>query len=159
MNRKILFAAGLLLVGGGLFLAIGRGAFNSASAQEAYAGEPEILAATFASAWCSSCKILEPRLAKVMPAFRDQPVKFIDLDFTFGKTKAHQELAAENGFEDAYERFKSGTGYTLLIDAQTGDVIDVITMNHSAQAMRAAIAQAIAVAAVAPTETQSSDNP
>ncbi len=146
MTRKNLIAAALFVFGAAGFFFYGRGAVSSAEAQYAYEGEPEIIAATFASAWCSACKILEPRLARVAPAFADKPVRFVEFDFTFGKKGAHADLATENGFADVYERFQGATGFTLLIDADTGDVVDTLTINHSEDAMRAAIAAAVAVA-------------
>ena len=146
-SKDILFAA-ILLLGVVAFFSYGRGTASNAYAESAYEGEPEIIAATFASAWCTACKVLEPRLAKVIPDFLDKPVKFIELDFTFGKNDGHRTLAEENNFPEVYERFKSGTGFTLLIDSETGKVIDTLTMNHSKDAMRAAIAQAIAVASL-----------
>ena len=144
-SKNILFVA-ILLLGGLAFFFYGRGTASDAYAENTYEGEPEIIAATFASAWCSACKILEPRLAKVIPDFSDKPVKFVELDFTFGKNDGHKTLAEENNFPEVYERFKSGTGFTLLIDSETGKVVDTLTMNHSKDAMRAAIAQAIAFA-------------
>ncbi|GJL92556.1 thioredoxin domain-containing protein [Hyphococcus sp.] len=108
--------------------------------------EPEIVAVTFASAWCSSCKILQPRLAEVIPDFADKPVKFVELDFTFGQRGAVEEKARAEGLAEIYPRFKGATGFTLLVDHKTGEIIDTLTMNHSKPAMRAALAQALAVA-------------
>jgi len=150
-SKNILFIATLLL-GGAAFFFYGRGTASSAYAESVYEGEPEIIAATFASAWCSACKILEPRLAKVIPGFSNKPVKFVELDFTFGKNDDHKALAEENNFSEVYERFKSGTGFTLLIDSETGKVVDTLTINHSKEAMRAAIAQAVAFASQPTTD-------
>lgn len=108
--------------------------------------EPEVIAATFSSEWCASCKILEPRLAKIMPEFAGQPVKFIDLDFTYGERRELAEAAAADGLADIYPRFKGATGFTLLVDRDTGDILDSLTVNYDAEAMRAAIARALAVA-------------
>lgn len=108
--------------------------------------QPEVIAATFSSAWCSACKILEPKLADIVPDFADKPVKFVKLNFTFGEGDDQKSIALENAFSDAYERFKGGTGFTLLIDAQTGEVMDMLTMNHPKPAMRAMIAQSLALA-------------
>ncbi len=140
-----------IVIGGvGLFAFSGRS--SATDAEYVYDGEPEVIAATFSSAWCSSCKILAPRLAKVIPDFADRPIKFVELDFTFGQRTDVEEQAAKEGLSDIYPRFKGATGFTLLVDADTGEIIDMLTMNHSKQAMRAVIAQAIAVA-VAPEET------
>lgn len=126
-------------------------AFSGRSAETdpeyTYDGEPEVIAATFSAAWCSTCKILEPRLAGVIPRFADQPVKFIKLDFTLGERPEVEALAVREGLSDIYPRFKGASGFTLLVDRDTGAIIDMLTINHNDRAMRAAIAQAIAVAA------------
>lgn len=108
--------------------------------------EPEVVAVTFASAWCSSCKILEPRLAAVISDFANEPVKFVELDFTFGQRAEIEELARAEGLADIYPRFKGATGFTLLVDKDTGEIIDTLTIDHSKAAMRAALAQALAIA-------------
>ena len=153
MKSKNLVSYAIMLIAVTAFFFYGRGTASDEHVESTYAGPPEIVAATFTSAWCSACKILEPRLSKVRPNFTDKPVKFVDLDFTFGKNEEHQSLADVNNFSEAYDRFKTGTGFTLLIDAETGKVIDTLTMNHSKEAMRAAIAQAIAFASRPEPET------
>ena len=141
--KKYIFP--IVLIGGiAVFVFSGR---NSATGAEyTFEGKPEIVAATFSSAWCSSCKILEPRLAGVIPDFSDKPVKFVKLDFTLGQRKEIEEKAAAEGLSDIYPRFKGATGFTLLVDTDTGEIIDMLTINHTDRAMRAAIAQSIAVA-------------
>ena len=126
-----------------LVLGVAVVAFSGRSAET----DPEVIAATFSAAWCSTCKILEPRLAGVIPRFADQPVKFIKLDFTLGERPEVEALAAREGLSDIYPRFKGASGFTLLVDRDTGEIIDMLTINHNDRAMRAAIAQAIAVAA------------
>ena len=110
------------------------------------AEEPEIVAATFSAAWCAPCRILEPRLAGVIPRFADDPVKFVKLDFTRGPHEEVEALARREGLSDVYRRFGGASGFTLLVDRETGEVIDMLTIDHSDRAMRAAIAQAIAAA-------------
>ncbi len=146
MNKRLkdLIFPVVLVVGVAAFALSGRNSATGADYQ--YAGEPEIVAATFSSAWCSSCKILEPRLSDIIPDFVDQPVKFVKLDFTFGQRADIQEQAEAEGLGEIYPRFKGATGFTLLIDHETGEILDSLTINHSKKAMRAAIAQAVAVA-------------
>ncbi|MEL7487552.1 MAG: thioredoxin [Pseudomonadota bacterium] len=147
MALKNILAVAAFALGAVAVIYIGRAPATGATAQSAYDGEPEIIAATFASAWCSSCKVLEPRLKKIIPDFRERPVRFIEFDFTFGKNDGHADLAAETGLAEVFDRFQDATGFTLLVDAESGEVIDMLTINHSQDAMRMAIAQAIAVAA------------
>ena len=134
----------VLAFGVAAFAAYGRsGATNG---EYVYPERPQLIAATFSSAWCTSCKILEPRLEDVAPDFADAPVKFVKLDFTFGQRGAIEEQAAAEGLSDIYPRFKGATGFTLLVDAETGEIVDSLTIKHSRDAMRAAIAQALAQA-------------
>lgn len=147
--KDYLFPA-IVIAGIGLFALSGR--TDATGAEYVYDGEPEIVAATFSSAWCSSCKILKPRLADVIPDFSDDPVKFVEFDFTFGQRAEIFEQAKAEGLEDIYPRFKGATGFTLLIDPDTGEIVEMLTIRHSKSAMRAMIAQAVA-AAERPLET------
>ncbi|MEM9619424.1 MAG: thioredoxin domain-containing protein [Pseudomonadota bacterium] len=139
----------VLVAGLAVFVLTGR---NSATGAEyTFDGEPEIVAATFSSAWCSTCKILKPRLAKIIPEFSDKPVKFVELDFTLGQRTDIADQAAAEGLGEIYPRFEGATGFTLLVDKDTGKIVDMLTINHNERAMRAAIAQSIAVASRADT--------
>ncbi len=141
--KSYLFPA-IVIAGVAAFALTGRTA--ATSPEYVLEGEPEIVAVTFASAWCSSCKILEPRLAEVIPDFRGKPVKFVKLDFTFGQRGAVEDQARAEGLAEIYPRFKGATGFTLLVDHETGEIIDSLTINHTKAAMRAALAQALAIA-------------
>lgn len=107
------------------------------------AGAPAVIAASFVSAWCGSCKILEPKLARVIPQFAGKPVKFEALDFTFGDRPELAELAAKDGYSVVYARFAGATGFTLLIDSETGEVLDRLTMNDTEASMRERIGRAL----------------
>lgn len=116
------------------------------SAEAPYQGEPKVVAATFSSAWCSACKILKPKLAKVIPQFANEPVAFIEFDFTFGPNDDLRAEADKYELGALYERNKGATGFTVLIDRETGEIIDTLTMNFSEGAMKSAIARAISIA-------------
>ena len=141
--KNTLFYA-ILIVGFVVFFFTARAPAEDTDAP--FDGEPEIVVATFSSAWCSACKILKPSLVKVIPDFQGEPVSFVEFDFTFGQEAEIRHVAVEQGFAEIYDRFKGGTGFSLLIDPETGKIVDTLTMNHSSKAMRAAIAQAIAIA-------------
>lgn len=143
--KSLMFPA-ILALGIAMFAVTGRDSAAS-GADYVLEQEPEVIAVTFASAWCSSCKILQPRLAKVIPDFADKPVKFVELDFTYGQRGAIEDKARAEGLADIYPDFKGATGFTLLVDYDTGEIIDSLTINHTQPAMRAALAQALALAA------------
>lgn len=107
----------------------------------------QVVAVTFSSKWCGPCKILKPRLAAVKPDFAGKPVRFIELSFTFGEPDTYRALAEAEGFATAYRQYHKATGFTVLINRDSGKVIDILTMDFTKDAMRAAITQALADAA------------
>lgn len=110
----------------------------------------ELLAVTFTSAWCASCKILNPRLKQVTTAFESHSVEFITLDFTFGNRNGTRQLAKQHNFTEVYERYSYSTGFTLLIDKDTNAIIDTLTVQHTVMAMKQALSAALAIAATTP---------
>lgn len=144
MRRRIFIAALAAVAVAGAAALIARAPATGTSAP--FSGKPEIVAATFASAWCSSCKVLQPKLAKVIPSFAGEPVAFVDLDFTFGPRAEIKALAERFAIGALYERNKGATGFTVLVDHDTGEILDTLTMNFSESAMRSAIARALSIA-------------
>lgn len=134
------------------FAALFAGAFflfaraPATNVEKAALEKPEVVAATFASAWCSACKVLKPKLAKVIPGFADEPVSFIEFDFTFGVKDEIRDEAERYRIADLYDRNKGATGFTVLVDYDTGEILDTLTMNFSEAAMKAAIARAVDIA-------------
>ena len=143
-KRGTTILLGALLVAGAAFALSDR-----RPAAQAFNGEPEIVAATFTSQWCSACRILKPRLLRTMRQFDGQPVKFVEYDLTFGPDRA-RPAAAANGLSSVYERFSAATGYTLLVDVDTGEIVGRLTIGHSQGEMRAAIAAALDAATAGP---------
>lgn len=141
-RRRVLIIGAILLGAAAVFARAATAPSSSVAAP--FEGEPAIVAATFSSAFCAPCKVLKPRLAKAMPAFEDRAVKFVEYDFTFRETDDMRVLAEIDGLADAFDRFAPATGYTLLVEPATGEIVDMLTMDHSPAAMRAALAQALA---------------
>ncbi len=139
-TRTALVAAAALLVPAAAIVGV---KMRSPDVSAVYEGTPEIIAASFVSAWCASCKILEPRLAKVMPAFAEAPVKFEAFDFTFGATPELAERAAQDGYATVYARYAGATGFTLLIDRESGEILDRLTMSDTEQSIQSRIEAAL----------------
>lgn len=144
LKRRNLIFVGALALGVLAFASFGRE--RATGAEYTLGREPEVIAATFTSAWCTACKILEPRLAKAIPSFADKPVKFVDYDFTFGPNEETRATALADGLGPVYDRYAKATGFTILFDPQTEEVLDILTASHSTGAMRAAIARSLAIA-------------
>lgn len=119
---------------------------HAPSVAQTAAGAPQLIAASFTSAWCSACRILEPRLAEVMPKFKDKAIEFLDFDFTFGEDEKLAALAASHDLSRLYEANRGATGFTVLVDAETGAIIDTLTMNFTAADIERALTRALLVA-------------
>ena len=148
MKRNDLVFFGILAAGFAAFVLYGRA--PAANAAASYEGKPELVAATFSSLWCSACKIVKPRVVRIMPSFAGDPVKFVEYDLSFGPDGAPRAAAANDGLSSVYDRFSTATGYTLLIDADTGEIVDMLTVETSPEQMRAAIRSALAKAEATP---------
>ncbi|HCR66478.1 MAG TPA: hypothetical protein DIW38_08195, partial [Oceanicaulis sp.] len=85
--------------------------------------EPRLVAALFRSNWCGPCKVLEPRYESVMTHYVDAPLERVRFDSSFGRRGALARRAREEGVSEAYEATAGSTGFVLLIDRDTGDVL------------------------------------
>lgn len=143
--KKYWFTIAMVIAIAGFATFNGVGFFSKTASESEYVydGKPEIVAATFSSAWCSACKILEPKLAKVVPDFANKPVKFVKLDFSMGQGSGPAKVAEDNNFTSVYEKYKGSTGHTLLLDAETGEIIDQLTVKLSSDEMKQALKSAI----------------
>jgi thiol-disulfide isomerase/thioredoxin len=141
-RRGVLFAAGFVAA---LGVAVAVKGPTPVVAQKA-AAAPRVIAASFTSAWCSSCRILEPRLAEAMPAFKGAAIEFVEFDFTFGETEELAARAAAQGLTRLYDANKGATGFTVLVDARSGEIIDTLTMNFSVADIKGALKRALAIA-------------
>ncbi|WP_440959399.1 thioredoxin domain-containing protein [Oceanicaulis sp. LC35] len=103
----------------------------AASAQSPTAEDPRLVAALFRSNWCGPCKILEPRYERVMAEYAQAPLEQVRFDSSFGRRSALAERASEEGIRPAYDAVSDATGFVLLIDRDTGDVLARITMAYS----------------------------
>ncbi|WP_306016779.1 thioredoxin domain-containing protein [Oceanicaulis sp. MMSF_3324] len=107
---------------------------SSAAAQtdmQAEAAPPRLVAALFRSNWCGPCKILEPRYERVISEYADAPLDRVRFDSSFGRRDALADRAREAGIASAYDAASGRTGFVLLIDRETQDVLARITARYS----------------------------
>jgi len=116
-------------------------------------GEPNLVAATFYSAWCSACAVLDPKLRDVAPAFEGRAVTFHKFDFSLGQPDRLQADAEALGIGDIYRENKGATGFMTLVDRRNQEVLATITMGQSRDEIRQTIEAGIDEAAQ-PLEAQ-----
>ncbi|MDJ0750239.1 MAG: thioredoxin domain-containing protein [Woeseiaceae bacterium] len=112
--------------------------------------EPEVLGILFYADWCGSCKILEPEVDKARGKANldNEPVLFVRLDLT-DATRRHQAamLASSLGIGDFFDRNAGATGFMLLVDAESKEVISTLTKKSDAAAITEQVKAAIRKAA------------
>ncbi|MEM6327129.1 MAG: thioredoxin domain-containing protein [Bacteroidota bacterium] len=120
---------------------------QTASATPTEADEPKVLALLFAADWCGSCKILDPKLTAARAGLADEPVQFVTLDHTDADARAAAAATArEGGYADLYAEYAGKTGFVLLVDAESFEVIDRITKDDSEVHIRQKVRRALATA-------------
>lgn len=87
--------------------------------------------------WCSKCKQLDPKLSEVKPQFQGQPILFTKFvmtdDFTTSQSK---KMARLLGLSDLFQEHEGSTGYMVLLDAQTNEVLTTLKHDQSEQELK-----------------------
>ncbi len=124
-----------------LFASLALFAFAApANAQDAVAdavaeapAERPVVAAMFYSGFCGACRILEPRIEAIMPAFEDRSVTFVEFNQTWSAFNGASltRLAETHQISDVWENRRGGTGFMVIVDPASGRELDIITVRDS----------------------------
>ncbi len=105
---------------------------------------PELVGILFYADWCGSCKVLDPKLQAIQPDFHGQKVLFTRFDLTDDFTQDQSLLLASLlTFQDIYLANQK-TGFMLLVNVETGEVVDTLYKTQTEDELRAAIEAALA---------------
>ena len=134
-----------------LFSAIALGllfsALPAASGVPSDDDEPKVLAVVFAADWCGACKVLDPKFEAVKPSLDELPLEVVTLDFTDNGTRsASARTAAAHGVRDVFDANAGRTGFILLVDADSQEVLGRILHTDSRAQMRQKVRRALAQA-------------
>ncbi|MGD2131201.1 MAG: hypothetical protein PVI23_00300 [Maricaulaceae bacterium] len=104
-----------------------------------------VVAAFFSSNFCAACRILEPRLADVLPDYEDRPIDYVKLNQTFSVVTGGRirDLAERHGVGELYDDLKGATGLVALVDPRDGQVIEIITVDYGRENIRDAFDRAL----------------
>lgn len=136
---------------------VGRGMLHRADYQVAVGAESDpasafsdgranLVGATFYSAWCSACAVLDPKLRDVVPEFDGRAVEFTKFDFSIGQPETLTTKAEALGVKSVYLQNKGATGFMALIDRRDQSVIAIISMRDSKDDIRTKIEAGIKTA-------------
>ncbi len=94
---------------------------------------PKLIAVMFHSDYCGSCKAMEPRIKDAAEKLTDKPVLFVTLDLTDDKTKKQAELlAGALGLDKVWSENHTRTGFMKLVNADSKEAVETITVRHQA---------------------------
>lgn len=106
---------------------------------EATDTEPRLVAAMFRSSWCGACRVLEPRVEDVREEMTDAPIDWVRFNFTWGERDGLRQLAVAEGIAPLYDRLAGRTGFLVLVDRETGQVFEIVTMDYGREQIREAL--------------------
>lgn len=100
---------------------------------------PKLIAVKHHGDWCGSCKKMGTTFTDLRNKFDGQPILFVTLDLTNVSTRNQSELLASAlGLKSIYQN-NPGTGFILLINPQTHQVVKKLTANQDLKMMSAEI--------------------
>lgn len=120
-------------------------ASSAARAESPAPDSPRLVAAVFRSAWCGQCRILDPRIEDVRREFAGEPIGWVEFDFTLGARRGLRQRAEAEGIAEIYDRLAGRSGFLVLMDRQSGQVIEIVTARYGRPQIRDALERALAV--------------
>ncbi|UCG28838.1 MAG: hypothetical protein JSV24_05620 [Bacteroidales bacterium] len=99
----------------------------------------KLYAVAFHADYCGACKKIAPSLMELEEKLEGQPVKFVKFDFTNDEKKEmNHEMASGLGLKKILSE-NSGTGYVILVDAESKKSVGKLTTKHSISEMLALV--------------------
>ena len=141
-RNAILIITVLVAMGG---LAIAQSPRTTSTQRQAASAEgPKVIAIKFHADWCGYCKAMGPVFEEMQAKYDQQPVLYVRLDQTreAGRRQA-QYMAHALGMGDIWAEYGGKTGFVLLVDGTTGEVIEKLTHDQSLKAMGASLREAV----------------
>jgi len=82
--------------------------------------------------WCGKCKVMNPKLDNVMPEFKGDDILFVKFNMTDEfTTEQAGKLADRMNLSSLFEENKGSTGYMVLVNANTGEVLHTLQSDQS----------------------------
>jgi len=99
----------------------------------------------FHSDTCGSCEVLNPKIDAVKPDFEEENILFVTFDHTDASTRNQAKLMAEAlGLTPVFEAQRKASGFFLVVDADSGEVLVRLDKTSGPEEIREAFQQAVA---------------
>jgi len=110
----------------------------------AEARSPEVLIVAFHADWCPACRALGPKMKEgVFPEIQGEPYLLVKLDLTERDSNQAEYMLSALGLGNIWELYGRKTGFALVIDAQTKEVLHTLNASENPEAMVADIRSGI----------------
>ncbi|MCG8417780.1 MAG: thioredoxin [Proteobacteria bacterium] len=105
----------------------------------------DLMAVKFHADWCGSCKVIGPHFTNLGNKFDGKKVLFLTLDMTNESTQRQSEyLASALGLGKVWKSHAPKTGYILLIEPKSRQIVGKLTKKDDFKAMSTAIDRVLA---------------
>lgn len=114
------------------------------AAAKAEARAPKVLVVAFHADWCGGCKVLGPRMMnEVLPSVQGEPLLVVKLDMTDKASVEPEYMLSALGLGHLWSEYGGKTGFALVVDAQTKQVIGNLGHRQDASAMQRTLKTAL----------------
>ena len=106
--------------------------------------EASVIGVKMDAEWCGKCQVMNPKMDNIRPQFEDESILFTWFDMTDEFTTQQAGfLASKLGLYDLYAEHKGQTGYMVLLNAETHEVLGRLTSDQSEEELVADIQSAL----------------
>lgn len=108
------------------------------------AAQPKVIGLLFYSDSCGSCKVLDPKIEAVKKDYATKPILFATFDHSNAGSKNQAALLADGlSLGKVYDAQKKASGYMLLIDPKSDEILAKLTRDMSEAEIKAAFDKAL----------------
>jgi len=105
---------------------------------------PALIAVKFHADWCGSCKAMGSVFEELQAKFDTKPVLYVTLDHTRDFNRQQSKFMAQSmGLDDVWAKHGGKTGFILLIDGKSREVITTLKSTQNLKEMGAELTAAV----------------
>jgi len=107
----------------------------TANAQSYQTVTPDIYVVMFSASWCAPCKVVEPRLEKILTEFNDPRIEYVNIDISSGNGDVNAHAVFDRGIVQQYNTWLGVTGFAAIVDADTKQTMGCVNLTYDERSM------------------------